>query len=161
MKRIVLLVTTSFVFVLACSLAAHDGHDEDVTRDDVFRIGKGGEVKFGGDVRVGDTLVKKGKYVIAHRIDGDSHVLTLEPFGPKTPSAAFVYEIRTRWFPSQDPVKASAIVAEQLRDRSFRVKTVQIAGEARDHVPERGRVRRNEIPDNTRRTPAAEVKTYR
>lgn len=141
MKRMVLFLATSFVFAVASGPSAHDGHDEDIPRDDVFKIGKSGEVKFGGDVRVGDTLVKKGKYVIAHRVDGDTHVLTLEPFGPTTPSEAFVYEIRTRWFPSQDPVKASAIVAEQLRDRSFRVKTVQIAGEAGDHVPERGRVR--------------------
>ncbi len=46
------------------------------------------------------------------------------------------HEIPLRLYPSKHPLKTSALLAEEQRDRSLRVVAVQIAGEAGDHVPE-------------------------
>ena len=90
----------------------------------------------GGEVRIGNALVKKGKYLAVHRVDGDTHVLALTTADKKNEINVVTHEIRMQLIPSKDPVKTSALFAEEQRDRSLRVVAVQIAGEPGDHVPE-------------------------
>jgi len=124
------------VFLLTSSATAHDGPHATSPNDQVFKIGKNGEVKIGADVRIGNALVKKGKYLAVHRVDGDSHVLALTTADAKREADVVTHEIRMRLIPSKDPVKASALFAEEQRDRSLRVVAVQIAGEPGDHLLE-------------------------
>lgn len=136
MKRIA-SVAAAGVFVLAFGLSGAALHDGPHVGPDgeVFTVGKNGEVKIGMDVVIGDVLVKKGKYLLEHRIDGDAHILALTGLDTKKGSEAPAHQIRLRLLPSRDPVKKSALFAERLQDRSYRVSVVQIAGEAGDHVP--------------------------
>lgn len=132
------IVTSAAVVLLALtsSVVAHDGPHAAGPNDQVFRIGKNGEVKIGTDVRIGNTLVKKGKYIALHRVDGDNHVLALTTADKKNEVDVITHEIRMRLIPSKDPVKTSALFAEEQKDRSLRVVAVQIAGEPGDHLPE-------------------------
>ena len=124
------------VVVLASSAAAHDGPHAAGPNDQVFKIGKNGEVKIGTDVRIGSALVKKGRYLAIHRVDGDSHILALTTADKKSEVDVVTHEIRMRLIPSKDPVKTSALFVEEQKDRSLRVVAVQIAGEPGDHLPE-------------------------
>ena len=134
--RSITMCAAIVVVALTPLLAAHDGPHAAGPNDQVFKIGKNGEVKIGTDVRIGNALVKKGKYVAVHRVDGDSHVLALTTADKKNEVDVVTHEIRMRLIPSKDPVKASALFAEEQRDRSLRVVAVQIAGEPGDHLPE-------------------------
>ena len=139
MKRIA-KVTAAMVFVLAFGLSgvAHDGPH--VGPDgEVFNVGKNGDVKIGMDVVIGDVLVKKGKYRFEHRVDGDAHILVLTGLEPKSGIEVPVHAIHMRFFVSKDPVRKSALFAERLRDRSYRVNVIQIAGESGDHIPDSAR----------------------
>jgi len=124
------------VVVLTSLAVAHDGPHAAGPNDQVFKISKSGEVKIGADVRIGNALVKKGKYRAVHRVDGDTHVLALTTADKKNEVDVVTHEIRMQLIPSRDPVKTSALFAEEQRDRSLRVVAVQIAGEPGDHVPE-------------------------
>lgn len=137
MKRITCMAAAG-VFVLAFGLSGVAFHDGPHTGPDgeVFTVGKNGDVRFGMDVVIGGALVKKGKYQFEHQLDGTAHVLVLTGLDAKTGNEAPTYRIRTRLLPSRDPVKRSAIFAERLRDRSFRVTVVQIANEPGDHLPD-------------------------
>ena len=138
MKRIV-SPTAVVVFCLAFELSGAALHDGPHVGPDgeVFNVGKNGDVKIDTDVAIGETLVKKGKYLFEHRVDGDAHILVLTGLETKNGGEAPVHQIRMRLLPSRDHVKKSALFAERLRDRSYRVSLVQIAGEAGDHVPDR------------------------
>ena len=124
------------VLALTSLVAAHDGPHAVGPNDQVFKIGKNGDVRIGTDVRIGSALVRKGKYVAVHRVDGDSHVLALTMADKKNEVDVITYEIRMKLIPSKDPVKASALFADGQSDRSLRVVAVQIAGEPGDHLPE-------------------------
>lgn len=136
MKR--MLSSTAFVvFCLAfgsSGTALHDGPH--VGPDgEVFNVGKNRDVKIGMDVVIGDVLVKKGKYLFEHRVDGDTHVLVLTGLEDKNGAEPPVHQIPMRFITSRDVVKKSALFAERLRDRSYRVSVIQIAGESGDHMP--------------------------
>jgi len=46
-----------------------------------------------------------------------------------------MHQIPMRFITSRDVVKKSALFAERLRDRSYRISVIQIAGESGDHMP--------------------------
>lgn len=125
------------VIVLALGLRVAARHDGPHVGPDgeVFTVGKNGDVKIGMDIAIGDVLVRKGKYVVEHRVDGSEHVLLLTGVDPKKGSETPVHQIRMRLLPARDVARRSALFAERLQDRSYRVNIVQIAGEAGDHVP--------------------------
>ena len=127
------------VFLLAFGLpgaARHDG-PHGGPDDEVFNVGRNGDVKIDRDVAIGDVLVKNGKYLFEHRVHGGAHILMLSGLDTKEGSKAPVHQIRMPWLPSRDPVKNSALFAERLRNRSYRVGVIQIAGEAGNHIPDR------------------------
>lgn len=114
--------------------AGHDGPHGEGPLDRTFNIGKKGDVKIGEDVKIGDVLVRKGKYLISHRVEGDHHIVVLTGVDKTPSSESSIHEIRMRFFPSRDRVKKSALFAEPRRDRSYEVTVIQIAGEDGDHA---------------------------
>jgi hypothetical protein len=131
----ILIATLAFTPPVAALHDGHDGHDEGPT-ELVFKVGKTGEIKIGTDVRIGDVLAKKGKYLFTHRVEGDSHILVLTGIAQKTASESAFYEVRMRLVPARNQVKTSALFVQEQRDHSYRVTIVQIAGESGDHIPE-------------------------
>jgi hypothetical protein len=119
--------------VSASGLSAHDGHD-DVT-EQTFKVGNKGEVKFGEDVKMGGFLVKKGRYVLEHHIDGARHLLVLTSAERREAQVAVTYEVSTEVVSSKLPVKKSAIYAAERDDHELQVAVVQILGENIDHLP--------------------------
>lgn len=133
MIRIATVTVVAFFLAFGLQAAArHDGPHAGPD-DEVFNVGKNGGVKIGMDVAIGSVLLKKGKYAVAHRVEGDAHILVLTGLDNKTETQ--VHEIPLRLIPSRDPVKKSALFAVRQRDRSYRVSVVQIAGESGDHIP--------------------------
>jgi hypothetical protein len=136
MKRM-LSPTAVVVFFLAFGLSGAAFHDGPHVGPDgeVFNVGKNRDVKIGMDVVIGDVLVKKGKYLFEHRLDGNTHVLVLTGLQPKNGAEAPIHQIQMRFISSKDAVKKSALFAERQRDRSYRVSVIQITGESGDHMP--------------------------
>jgi hypothetical protein len=135
MKLPALVTSSILMFALGIPTAAvHDGNHAAGPGDKIFKVGKNGDVKIGNDVKIGEILVKKGKYLFEHRVDGGQHIVVLTSIDNKNSSEAVVHEIRTRLITSRDPVKKSALFAEEQRDRSYRVTVIQIAGENGDHT---------------------------
>lgn len=128
----------ALILVFAFSLPAAALHDGPHVGPDgeVFNVSKNGDVKIDMDVAVGDVVVKKGKYLVEHRMEGDQHTLVLTGLDGKKGVEAPVHQIRMRWISSKDAVKKSALFAERQRDRSYRVTVIQIAGESGDHMPD-------------------------
>ena len=133
MKRIA-SVSLVLALLVVPGVSAHDGHDDGPT-EQTFKIGKNGEVKFGEDVKMGDFLVKKGRFVLEHRVDGDRHLFVLTGAERVEAKASVVYEVPTEVLVSKAPVKKSAIYATERADHVLQVTVVQIAGENVDHLP--------------------------
>lgn len=139
MKRVLTMTAGLMVFFLTLGLRGAPLHDGPHVGpdDEVFNVGKNGDVKIAMDVLIGDVLVKKGKYRLEHHVEPDTHILVLTGLDNKNRTEAPVHQIRMRWISSKDAVKKSALFAERQRDRSHRVTVIQIAGESGDHVPDR------------------------
>lgn len=121
--------------VLGSGVAArHDG-PHGGPDDEVWTINKNGEVKVALDVVIGGVAVRKGKYAVDHRVDGDTHTLVLTSLDRKSGESRMILEVPMRLIPSRDPVKKSALFVGRQPDRSWRIDVVQIAGESGDHVP--------------------------
>lgn len=133
MTRILGFGLVVLLFV-APRVLAHEGHDDGPT-EQTFKIATNGEVKFGEDVRFGDFLVKKGKYVLEHRVDGERHVIVLSAVTKAETKTPVVYDVPTQTVVSKLPVKRSAVFAAEGTDHLLRATVVQIAGENIDHLP--------------------------
>ena len=134
MHRIASLALFSFLIASVAPLAAHDGPHGTGPTDRTFKVGKNGDVKIGMDVLIGETLVKKGKYLFEHRVDGDRHILLLTQI-QKGNTVGEGYEVELKLRPSGERVKKSALVAAEQRDRMYRVITVQIAADNAEYLP--------------------------
>ena len=132
MRRIAALGIVATLIVSSGALA-HEGHDDGPT-EQTFKIAASGEVKFGEDVKFGDVLIKKGKYVLEHRIDGERHLIVLSAV-TKAAATVSTYVAATETLAAKVPVKKSAFYATEGKDRILRVTVVQIAGENLDHLP--------------------------
>lgn len=132
MRRIAALGIVASL-ILSSPVLAHEGHDDGPT-EQTFKIAANGEVKFGEDVRFGDILIKKGKYVLEHRIDGERHVIVLSAT-TKAGTSAAMYTAATETLAAKVTVKKSAVYATEGKDRILRVTVVQIVGENLDHLP--------------------------
>ncbi len=85
-------------FFLAFGLRGSARHDGPHVGPDgeVVNVGKNGDVKIGMDVIIGDVLVKKGKYLFEHRVDGDKHILVLTGLESKNGIEAPIHHIPDR-----------------------------------------------------------------
>lgn len=124
---------------LATAVLLHSGvitahpEDEDPS-DEIFTVGKTGEVKIGHDVSAGSVLVKRGKYLFEHRVDGERHIIVLTGVGKD--ASERLYEIPMRLFASAKVAKRSALIARESKDHTVHITLVQVAGEGGDHIPE-------------------------
>ena len=115
-------------------LAFHDGDHGEGPLDTTFKVGKTGEVNIEMDVRIGTNLVKRGKYMLTHRAEGQRHVFVLaEVNKKKQPSQLAMYEIDSRFVANPQPVKNSTLMVKEQKDHSVEVLRIQIAGENGDH----------------------------
>ena len=116
------------VFAVTLATAKTAVHDE-VEGDPSFKIGKNGQVSFNADVRFRDLVVKKGKYIVQHRIDGTGHVFDFMALkgGQKT-------VVRSKGVFPGDKYAVSVIHAKEEKDRSVRVSAIEMAGENMDHT---------------------------
>ena len=134
------LVTISIVVCLMFGFnrsawALHDGDHGGGLIDRTFKIGKAGDVNIGRDVKIGNYLVKRGKYTVVHRAEEQRHVFVLTEINKKKdPSQLTTVEIDGRFVPSIASVKKSVITAKEQRDHSYQVTTIQMVGENGDHV---------------------------
>lgn len=134
------LVTISIVVCLMFGFnrsawALHDGDHGGGLIDRTFKIGKAGDVDIGRDVKIGNYLVKRGKYTVVHRAEEQRHVFVLTEINKKKdPSQLTTVEIDGRFVPSIASVKKSVITAKEQRDHSYQVTTIQMVGENGDHV---------------------------
>jgi hypothetical protein len=126
-------VAAMVLLVLVSRAWAHDGHD-DGPAEQAFKVGKNGEVKFGEDVKMGSLLVKKGRYVLEHRVEGNRHFIVLTS-AERSEQAPAVYDVPMTVVASKVAAKKSAVFAAEGKDRSLRVTVVQIGGEKFDHLP--------------------------
>jgi hypothetical protein len=116
------------VFAVTFATAKTAAHDED-EGDPSFKIAKNGQVSFNTDVRFGDVVVKKGKYIVQHRIDGADHVFDFIELKGEQKTV-----IRSKGVFSGEKYSASVIHAKEEKDRSVRVTAIEMAGENMDHT---------------------------
>jgi hypothetical protein len=118
-----------FITLVGCGtlMARHDEGHDDAPAELAFNVSKTGEVNITADVKIGIHPVKKGKYMISHRVDAVRHLFTLTQGTSTT-------QIDSRFSPSSDIVKKSAFQARKQRDGSYEVVSIQIAGENGDHI---------------------------
>ena len=124
MKRKILLLT----FMLAFAKAGLAVHDED-PGDPSFKIGKNGEVNLKTDVRIGETILKKGKYTVQHRIEANDHMFVFLDLKHEQ-----TIVIRSKAVFPGEKTSESVIHAKEEKDRSARVTKIEMAGENVDHV---------------------------
>ncbi len=115
--------------------ALHDGDHGEGPTDRTFKVSKTGEVSIGTDVKIGNQLVRRGKYMLIHRPEDDRHMFVLaEVDKKKAASQLSMIEFAGRFLSTSEQVKNSTFLAKQQRDRSYEVVKIQIAGENGDHV---------------------------
>jgi hypothetical protein len=122
------------VAVTVAAVSAHDGPHTGPT-DQTYKVAKDGRVKVSEDLTVGETIVKRGTYMFAHRIDEQQHVVTLTPADVDAAKQGGI-ELRMRLLPSRTMVRRTAILAREAGSRSLTMTTVQVAGEDGEHVLE-------------------------
>ena len=72
-------VATMLIFYAGAEMTAHP--DDENPSDEIFNVGKSGEVKIGQDVTAGEVRVKRGKYLFEHRVHGERHMIVLTGVG--------------------------------------------------------------------------------
>ena len=104
-----------------------DGHGATARRVE-GAPGRSGELTMAENITLGTLVVEKGTYAVSYRADGDVQVLVLTAVpGGDTSDAATADSrrvVRTRQL-----VARSTVFAEELEDKSLRVKLVQFAAE--------------------------------
>jgi hypothetical protein len=128
---------TIVYFTLALTgqaLGFHDDHGEGPT-DQVFKVGKTGEINITRDVKFGSYLIRRGKYTMTHRVDGPFHIFGFEEINKKKPAPELVvYEVRTRLIGSEGVNKSTSVTAKEAKDHSYEAVVIQLATESGDHL---------------------------
>ena len=124
---------SAFLVLFATSAVAR--HDEE-DGDPYFKIGKNGEVKFGVDIRIGDLVLKKGKYILQHRIENGDHIFVFlnTKVEQKNASANTPITIRSKGVFPGDGAGQSMIHGKEQKDHSVRISKIEIASENMDHT---------------------------
>ena len=115
--------------------AMHDGDHGEGPTDLVFKVGKTGEVNVNRDVKLGTYLVKRGKYTLTHEVQDQRHLFVFTEINKKKqPSQLGVYTLAGTFLANSEKVGKSSVTAKEMRDHSYEVVTIQIAGENGNHV---------------------------
>ena len=129
----ILYVSAVVLLAVAPLLAAHPGHDDGPV-DEVFKVGKKGDVNIRHDLAAGGVLIKRGKYLFEHRVEGERHTIVLTGTGRKDGTEPR-YEMPMRLISGGETVKRSAIFAKEAADHSLYLTIIEVAGEDVEHVP--------------------------
>lgn len=135
MRRICACVLAVSAWLPPSTPAAHDGPHGGP--DEVaLRAGKNGEINLREDVTFGTALVKRGKYILAHRVDDDRHVIVLTAAGQRKGEVPAVHELPTQLLVSRDVPKRTTLYARELANRRLVAIMIEIAGEQAEHIPQ-------------------------
>ena len=135
MTRILMTAVVASLLLMGTFASAHDGPHggpDAVT----FKVGKNGEVNVRQDVKFGTVLVRRGKYMFEHRLDGERHVVVLTGAARKDGAVPVQYELPTSVLSSRQVAKRTAVCAKELADRSLVVTMVEVTGERAEHLPQ-------------------------
>jgi hypothetical protein len=124
----------SFLFLGASAavIFAHEGHGDEIN-ERTMKIGKDGRVSLPNDMKLGQARIRKGRYVVAHSIEGTSHWFTFSPV-PGAGKGDPVEEVKVKASkaPSRQIVRNS--VYAQLYGNEYRIVKIQLAGEAVEYL---------------------------
>ena len=121
----VYFLAVTFLFSTAIVFA----HDE-AEGDPYFKIAKNGQVNFSSDVRIGDQILKKGKYVVQHRVDGSDHVFVFVDMKRNSQQTT----VHSKGVFPGDKSGASGVHAKEQKDRTIVVTKIEMAAENMDHT---------------------------
>jgi hypothetical protein len=134
-RRGVILAGAVFFLGVHAVVAFHDGHDDEGPTDRVFKIARSGEVNIGVDLTIGARLLKRGKYTLAHRTEGASHIFKLSRIEKKpVASSGETIEFNTGLLRTVERIKDSTLQARQRPDHNFELVKIQMVGETGDHL---------------------------
>jgi hypothetical protein len=128
-------VAAALVMIVATAPIAADEGPHGGPAEATFKVGKNGDVKIGEDLKVGDVVVKRGKYKFEHRIEADQHTVVLTRIEARDAAESW-YEIPMRLVAARGVPKRTVVYAEELPDHSLILTLVEVAGENGNHVPE-------------------------
>ena len=145
---LILMLTLTLGYFNGPAMAQHSGHGGgigEVPRDakpyiEKLRVNDQGEVKFSGDTRVGDLLLKRGKYRFEHVVEGKDHfvVFNRTDSPSKQADSATVNQqaLRVRcWLePLDKPAKRTAFYSTVTVSGERTVQRLQMQGENVRHV---------------------------
>ena len=122
---------TGLVLFLAVAFTAAvvSAHDE-AEGDPYFKIAKNGQVNFNSDVRIGDQVLKKGKYIVQHRVEGADHVFVFVDLKRESQQTT----IHSKGVFPGDKSGESGIHAKEQKDRTIVITKIEMAAENMDHT---------------------------
>jgi hypothetical protein len=112
-------------------------HDEDEGEpiQMTFKINSRSEVDIGVDASAGTAQLGKGKYLLAHRVAGEKHLITLTFMDRKKgPTASPTVELDSRLLPFKETIKRSILIIKEGNDHHFHFVSLQLVGENGDHI---------------------------
>ena len=125
LKYIGLFLFLAAAFATAGVLA----HDE-AEGDPYFKIAKNGQVNFSSDVRIGDQVLKKGKYLVQHRVEGADHVFVFVDLKRESQQTT----IHSKGLFPGDKSGESGIHGKEEKNRTIVITKIEMAAENMDHT---------------------------
>jgi hypothetical protein len=126
------------------AIAQHGGHTEIAMPERPYmekvRVNDQAEVKFSSDTRVGDSLLKRGKYRLKHVVEGEDHFIAftrIDQPGKQADSATVPQEAlraRCRLEPLGKPAKQTEFYMTVSVRGDRTIERLQVQGENVKHV---------------------------
>jgi len=141
---LILMLTLFLGYLNSPAMAQHGGHSEVAMPEKPYiekiRVNDQGEVRFSGDTRVGDLLLKRGKYQFQHVTAGEDHFIafrrTDQP-GRLADSATAnqqALRVRCRLEPLGKPAKQTEFYTTVTVSGVRTVERLQVQGENVRHI---------------------------
>ena len=121
----VCFLAVTFLFTTAVVFA----HDE-AEGDPYFKISKNGQVNFDSDVRIGDQVLKKRKYIVQHRVDGADHLFVFVDMKRESQQTT----VHSKGVFPGDKSGESGVHAKEQKDRTIVITKIEMATENMDHT---------------------------
>lgn len=121
----------------AAVAAPHDGPHEPAPTDRVFTVDKNGKVHVKHDVRIGQSVLKKGKYWVQHQVERDAHAFVFTEIPESTnggTSRPIVLQVTSKHVLRGEKTRRTTVLAVEEKDRSYTVAKIAVAGENMDHT---------------------------
>jgi len=91
--------------------------------------GRSGELTVAEDMTLGPIVVEKGTYAVSYRRDGDAQMIVLTALDRAGMTGGVAPAESRRVVRTRQIVARSTVFAEELEDKSLRVKLVQVSAE--------------------------------